>query len=64
MRLLQPVLAWVPLVTHIQLLLVLWLQLPIVRATARLLALMLPPIRSSSNRVIEADEDARSAAAS
>eukprot|EP00322_Chrysochromulina_rotalis_P001662 CAMPEP_0115857392 /NCGR_PEP_ID=MMETSP0287-20121206/15551_1 /TAXON_ID=412157 /ORGANISM="Chrysochromulina rotalis, Strain UIO044" /LENGTH=550 /DNA_ID=CAMNT_0003311609 /DNA_START=395 /DNA_END=2047 /DNA_ORIENTATION=- len=46
-RAFQPVLAWVPFVTHLQLLAVLWLQLPIFRAVTRLLTLLLPLVRAA-----------------
>ena len=38
-------LAWLPFVTHIQLLLVLWLQLPFFRGAARILATVVRLLR-------------------
>jgi len=58
-RIFEPVLAWVPFVTHMRLLAVLWLQLPIFRAATRLLALLLALLRVARRRGVggtEADE--------
>jgi hypothetical protein len=46
----QPVFQWLPFVTHGQLLFVLWLQLPILRSTTRLLSWVLPSWRLFSAR--------------
>ena len=55
MKLFEPALAWVPFVTHLQLLAVLWLQLPVVRAVTRLLSHLVPPLfRAWRNRAAAA----------
>lgn len=54
-RALAPVLAWVPFVSHLQLLAVLWLQLPIVRAATRLLAPLVPLLRASRRKGLSDD---------
>ena len=45
LRVFTPVLAWLPFVTHIQLLLVLWLQLPFFRGAARILGTVVRLLR-------------------
>ena len=57
LRLLQPALRWVPFVTHMQLLAVLWLQLPIFRSATRVLALLVRTMRALRPRARPAAAD-------
>ena len=50
LKIFEPVLRWVPFVTHWQLIGVLWLQPPILRALARLLSQMVPPMLQRTRR--------------
>ena len=49
-RVLQPILNWVPFVTHLQLLTVLWLQLPFLRAATQVFTQLLSPLQRSGAR--------------
>lgn len=45
LRVFEPLLRWIPFVTHAKLLFVLWLQLPVLRALTRMASALLPALR-------------------
>ena len=59
----QPLLSWVPFMVHIQLLGVLWLQLPFFRAATRVLAIVLRTLRGGGGGAAGGDEAAAAAVA-